>query len=265
MPRFAANLTLLYSEWPLPDRFAAARADGFDAVECQFPYAEPASRWRAALEAAGQTLVLFNAPPGDWAAGERGLAALPGREAEFRAGFLDQALPYAEALDCRLLHVMAGVVPAGVDNARCAATYCDNLAWAASLAAPLGITLTIEPLNPRDMPGYFLQRQADAHALVKRVGAANLGVQMDLYHCWQVEGDLPEQLATWLPTGQVRHLQVAGVPGRHEPDVGEVDYPPLFRQIDALGYAGFIGCEYRPQAGTSQGLGWLRTLRHPPA
>ena len=261
MLRFAANLTLLYTEHPFEARFAAARADGFEAVECLFPYSLDRRACRTLLDDAGLRQVLFNAPPGDWAAGERGLAALPGREAEFRRGILEQALPYAEALDCPLLHVMAGTPPAGADPGACRDTYMDNLAWAAAQAAPHGVTLTIEPLNPVDMPGYFLQRQAEAHALVLAVGAANLGVQMDLYHCHQVEGELAVQLADYLHTGRVRHLQVAGYPGRHEPDVGEINYPPLFREIDRMGYAGWIGCEYRPLAGTSQGLGWLAALR----
>ncbi len=258
MPRFAANLTLLYPERPFEARFGAARADGFEAVECLFPYALAAQAYRALLDGAGLSQVLFNAPPGDWEGGERGLAALPGRQAQFRRTFLEQALPYADALACPLLHVMAGTLPAGADPAPFRATFLENLAWAAAQAAPHGITLVIEPLNPTDMPGYFLQRQAQAHALVQAVGAPNLGVQMDLYHCHQVEGQLAAQLEATLPTGRVRHLQVAGYPGRHEPDVGEIDYPPLFRLIDRLGYAGWIGCEYRPQAGTSQGLGWLR-------
>ncbi|MDE1942685.1 MAG: TIM barrel protein [Betaproteobacteria bacterium] len=261
MPRFAANLTLLYSEVPFEARFAAARADGFEAVECLFPYSLPAHDFRAQLEAAGLRQVLFNAPPGDWAAGERGLAALPGREAEFRRSILEQALPYADTLRCPLLHVMAGILPPGADPVAWRDTYLENLSWTATQAASHGVTLTIEPLNPVDMPGYFLQRQAEAHAIVMAVGAANLGVQMDLYHCHQVEGQLAVQLADYLPTGRVCHLQVAGYPGRHEPDVGEIDYPPLFREIDRLGYAGWIGCEYRPLAGTSQGLGWLNKLR----
>lgn len=259
MPRFAANLTWLYNEYPFEARFGAARADGFEAVECLFPYALAAPVYRALLQEAELVQVLFNAPPGDWAAGERGLAALPGQQAAFRRSFLEQALPYAEALACPLLHVMAGNVPAGADPAPHRDAYLENLAWAAAQAAPHGVTLTIEPLNPVDMPGYFLQRQAEAHAFVLAVGAANLGVQMDLYHCHQVEGQLAVQLADYLPTGRVRHLQVAGHPGRHEPDMGDIDYPPLFRQIDRLGYAGWVGCEYRPQAGTSQGLGWIRT------
>jgi hydroxypyruvate isomerase len=259
MPRFAANLSLMYQEHRFPDRFAAARADGFEAVEYLFPYTFEAATLSRLLQDQGLQQVLFNAPPGDWEAGERGLAAIPGREADFRRGISEQALPYAVALHCRRLHVMAGLVPRGSDPARIRATYLDNLAWAASQAAPLGIDLLIEPINPRDMPGYYLNRQADAHDMVNAVGAPNLKVQMDLYHCQIVEGDLAMRLRQYLPRGRVGHLQIAGVPERHEPDVGEVNYPYLFDLIDELGYEGYIGCEYRPRAGTSQGLGWLRS------
>ena len=259
MPRFAANLSLMYQEHRFHDRFAAARADGFKAVEFMFPYAFEAAALSRHLQDQGLQQVLFNAPPGDWEAGERGLAALPGREADFRRSISEQALPYAIALHCRRLHVMAGIVVTGSDPARARTTYLDNLAWAAAQAAPLGIDILIEPINPRDMPGYHLNHQADAHDVVHTVGASNLKVQMDLYHCQIVEGDLATRLRQYLPWGRVGHLQIAGVPERHEPDVGEVNYPYLFDLIDELGYEGYIGCEYRPQAGTSQGLGWLRS------
>ncbi len=260
MPRFAANLTLMYREHAFPDRFAAARADGFDAVECLFPYVLEAQACLARLEDQGLQQVLFNAPPGNWEAGERGLAALPGREADFRHSIREQALPYAQTLRCPHLHVMAGIIPPDSDLHRVQSTYLDNLAWAASMAAPLGIDILIEPINPRDMPGYYLTRQDQAHHLVTEVGMANLGVLMDLYHCQIVEGDLARHIETFLPSGRVRHFQVAGVPDRHEPDVGEIHYPYLFDLIDRLGYKGTIGCEYRPRAGTSQGLGWLKRL-----
>jgi hydroxypyruvate isomerase len=259
MPHFAANLTLMYGEHAFPERFAAARDDGFDAVECLFPYAWPAQELAVRLKDLGLRQVLFNAPPGDWEQGERGLAALPGRREAFRRGFLEQALPYAAALSCPRLHVMAGLVPPGGDTAAARACYLDNLAWAAAQAAPHGVDILIEPINPRDMPGYLLNRQAEAHEIVAAVGAPNLKVQMDLYHCQIVEGDLAMRLRQYLPGGRVGHLQVAGVPERHEPDEGEVNYPYLFDLIDQLGYAGSIGCEYRPRAGTSQGLGWLRS------
>jgi len=259
MPRFAANLTLMYQEYAFPERFAAACADGFGAVECLFPYAYPAQLLAAHLEDQGLQQVLFNAPPGDWEQGERGLAALPGRTEEFRRGFLEQALPYAAALACPRIHVMAGLAPAGLEPAALRACYLDNLAWAAAQARPHGVDVMIEPINPRDMPGYPLNRQAEAHEIVATVGAPNLKVQMDLYHCQIVEGDLAMHLRQYLPGGRVGHLQIAGVPERHEPDVGEVNYPYLFELIDQLGYPGHIGCEYRPQAGTAQGLGWFRS------
>jgi hydroxypyruvate isomerase len=258
MPSFAANLSLMYGEHAFLDRFAATRADGFEAVEFLFPYAfEPAELARR-LAGNGLRQVLFNAPPGDWEGGERGLAALPGRGAEFRRGFEQQALPWAQALRCPRVHVMAGRVPAGADRAALRETYLDNLAWAARLAAGSGVEVLIEPINPRDMPGYFLHRQDEAHAVVAEVGAPNLKVQMDLYHCQIVEGDVATRLRHYLPTGGVAHLQIAGVPERHEPDIGELHHPYLFALLDQLGYEGWVGCEYRPRAGTSQGLGWLR-------
>ena len=265
MPRFAANLSLLYPELDFLARFAAAARDGFQAVEYLFPYAWPAAELAARLQAHGLQQVLFNAPPGDWDAGERGLASLPGREAEFRAGF-EQALDYAGALHCPRVHVMAGLAPPGADPAVLQATYLNNLRWAAAQAAPQGVTVLIEPINLRDMPGYFLSRQAQAHAVVAEVGAPNLKVQMDLYHCQIMEGDVAMKLRQYLPTGRVGHLQIAGVPERHEPDTGELNYPYLFALLDALGYDGWVGCEYRPQrgaqaSGTSDGLGWFTPYR----
>lgn len=260
MPRFAANLSFLYNEHPFLDRFAAAAADGFQGVEYLFPYAWPAQTLAALLRQHGLTQVLFNAPPGDWEAGERGLACRPGREAEFRDG-MARALDYAQALDCSRVHVMAGLVPEGVAADVVRATYVDNLRHAAALAGAQGVHLQIEPINPRDMPGYFLQRQDEAHALLDEIGSAHVQVQMDLYHAQIVEGDLSTKLSRWLPTGRVGHLQMAGVPERHEPDVGELNAAHLLRLIDRLGYGGWIGCEYRPQrgavpGGTSAGLGW---------
>jgi hydroxypyruvate isomerase len=261
MPRFAANLSMLYGEHPFLDRYAAAARDGFEAVEFLFPYAHDPQALAQRLRDHGLVQVLFNAPPGDFDAGERGLAILPGREAEFRRGFVEQALPYALALGCPRLHVMAGLVPPGAERARLRDTYLANLAWAAQQAAPHGIQVLIEPINTRDIPGYFLNRQDEAHAVLVEVGAPNLQVQMDLYHCQIVEGDLSRRLEAWLPGGRVGHIQIAGVPQRHEPDVGEVHYPHLFELIDALGYAGHVGCEYRPRAGTSAGLGWFAPHR----
>jgi hydroxypyruvate isomerase len=184
---------------------------------------------------------------------------------EFRRGFVEQALPYADALGCERVHVMAGLAPAGAPRAALQACYEANLAWAATQAAPHGVAVLIEPINHRDMPGFFLSRQDQAHAVVQRIAAPNLQVQMDLYHCQIVEGDLAMKLRQYLPTQRVGHLQIAGVPERHEPDVGELNHPYLFELIDALGYTGFVGCEYRPRAGSSVGLGWLQAWRaaHP--
>ncbi len=258
MPQFAANLSFLYGEHDFLDRFAAAAADGFKAVEYLFPYDYEASVLSERLLQNGLQQVLFNAPPGDWQAGERGLACLPEREAEFQQGILERALPYADALRCSRLHVMAGVVPADVDLARYWATYRKNLSWVARQAAPHGVEIVIEPINIQDMPGYFLSRQADAHRMVVECGALNLKVQMDLYHCQITEGDALAYVQDYLPTGRVGHMQIAGVPGRHEPNVGVLNTAALLKLIDDLGYAGYIGCEYRPLAGTSAGLEWMR-------
>jgi len=269
MPRFAANLSMLYNEHAFLDRFAAAAADGFRAVEYLFPYAHPAAELAARLRDHGLQQVLFNAPPGDFDAGERGIACLPGREAEFRSGFA-QALAYAEALACPRIHVMAGLAPAGADRAALQATYEANLAWAAGQAAAAGRDVLIEPINTRDIPGFFLNRQDEAHRVVQAIGAPNLKVQMDLYHCQIVEGDVAMKIRQYLPTGRVGHFQIAGVPQRHEPDLGELHHPYLFQVIDevaaACGWDGWVGCEYRPArgavpGGTSAGLGWLAPYR----
>ena len=257
MPRFAANLSMLYTEHAFADRFAAAARDGFSAVEYLFPYAYPAAELAQRLADHGLQQVLFNAPPGDWDAGERGLACLPGREAEFRTG-VARALSYAQALHCPRVHLMAGLAPAGADRTRLRDTYLANLGWAAALAAAQNVDVLIEPINTRDIPGFFLNRQDEAHAIVQQVGAPNLKVQMDLYHLQIVEGDVSTKLRQYLPSGRVGHLQIAGVPLRQEPDLGELNYPYLFQLIDELGYDGWIGCEYRPRADTSAGLGWLR-------
>ena len=267
MPRFAANLSLLYTELPFLDRFGAAAADGFAGVEYLFPYEFAVADIAQRLNAHGLQQVLFNAPPGDWAAGERGLACLPGREAEFASG-MEQALAYAAALQCPRIHVMAGVVPTDQTPQTVRTTYVANLRLAARMTATANVALMIEPINTRDMPGYFLNRQADAHALLAEIGEPNVQVQMDLYHCQIMEGDLATRLRQYLPTSRVGHLQIAGVPERFEPDVGEVHYPYLFDLIDQLGWRGWIGCEYRPArgavaGGTSAGLGWLRPPRSP--
>ncbi|TFH85014.1 hydroxypyruvate isomerase family protein [Billgrantia azerbaijanica] len=258
MIRLAANLSMLFHEHAFLDRFAAAADAGFRGVEYLFPYAHPPEALRAALDDAGVEQVLFNLPPGDWEAGERGLASLPGREAEFRDAVIE-ALRYAEALECPRLHAMAGLLPedadAEVSDAH-HATYLANLRFAAAEAAKAGRELLIEPINARDMPGYFLSRQDQAVAVLEAVGADNLRLQFDLYHCQIMEGDLTRHLERLLP--HIGHVQIAGVPQRHEPDVGEVHYPALLARLAALGYRGWVGCEYRPAAGTREGLGWGR-------
>lgn len=263
MPRFAANLSMLYAEHAFLDRFAAAARDGFKAVEYLFPYEYPAARLAGLLSDHGLQQVLFNAPPGDWAAGDRGLACLPGRESEFRDG-VECAFEYAKALSCPRVHLMAGVAPEGVDHAVLRAIYLANLAWAVGQAAMAGVDVLIEPINTRDIPGFFLNRQDAAHDIVKEVGSPHLKVQMDLYHCQIVEGDVAMKLRRYLPTGQVGHIQIAGVPQRHEPDVGELRYDYLFDVIDESGFDGWVGCEYRPIAGTSAGLGWLHGILQVP-
>ena len=260
MPRFAANLSFLYTELPFLERFAAAAHDGFAAVEFGFGYDFAAKDIAAHLSAHGLMQVLINAPPGDLAKGDRGLAALPGREHEFAASVVT-ALRYAQTLACPRVHILAGVLPDGADGERRArhrSTFVRNLRFAAREAEEQGVELMIEPINPRDVPGYFLTRQADAHAIREETGAANLKVQMDLYHAQIVEGDLSEKLRHWLQ--HIGHIQIAGVPGRHEPDVGEINYRYLFALLDELDYRGWVGCEYRPLAGTSAGLGWMKTL-----
>ena len=270
MPRFAANLSMLYNEHEFLDRFAAAAQDGFKAVEYLFPYAFAAHELKQRLSDNGLQQVLFNAPPGDWDAGERGLACLPGREHEFQSGFL-KALEYAEVLSCPRIHVMAGLTSQDADKATLASTtYIQNITWAAAEAAKSDRDVLIEPINTRDMPGFFLNYQEQAHHIVQQIGASNVKVQMDLYHCQIMEGDLASKIRHYLPTGRVGHFQIAGVPMRHEPDLGEINHPYLFDVIDEVsvtcGWEGWIGCEYRPARGaapngTHDGLAWLPPQR----
>jgi hydroxypyruvate isomerase len=266
MPQFAANLSMLYQEYAFLDRFEAAARDGFKAVECQFPYSFAKQDIAARLHSHNLQQVLVNAPPGNWDAGDRGMACLRGREDEFRAG-MAIALEYAQALDCPRIHVMAGLLPAGATHAAHYPTYISNLRWAAHGAAKVGIDVLIEPINTRDVPGFYLNRQDVAHKVLADVGASNLKVQMDLYHCQIVEGDLAMKLRNYVPTGNVGHVQIAGVPQRHEPDLGEINHAYLFTLLDELGYAGWIGCEYRPAekdaGGTSAGLGWIKPYVSP--
>jgi len=257
MPRFDANLSFLFNEVPFLDRFAAAAHAGFGAVEFAYAYEYPVKELTARLAANGLEQVLINTPPGDLAAGDRGLAGVPGREHEFAASFAT-AMRYAQALSCPRIHVMSGVLPGGADEAtraRHRSTFVRNLRFAAGEATEDGVILTIEPINTRDMPGYLLNTQAEAHAIREEVGAPNLKVQMDLYHAQIVEGDLSVKLRRWLD--DIGHIQIAGVPDRHEPDEGELDCYALFELLDEIGYKGWIGCEYRPRNGTVAGLAWL--------
>jgi hydroxypyruvate isomerase len=258
MPKFAANLSFMFNEVPLIDRFAAAAQAGFKGVEFLFPYEFEPEVVAGKLRANGLENVLFNLPPGNWAAGERGVACLPGRDEEFRAG-VAKAVRYAQALGTPRLHAMAGLLPANAERARHRATYVENLRYAAAETARHGITLLIEPINTRDIPGYFLNTQAEAHAIREEIGASNLKVQMDLYHVQIVEGDIAMKVRKYLP--HVGHIQIAGVPERNEPDTGEINYPYLFRLLDELGYDGWLGCEYRPARGTVEGLGWMARAR----
>lgn len=253
----AANLAFLFTERPFLERFEAAAQAGFRAVEILSPYDTPVAGIAERLAGSGLALALINAPFGDAAAGERGLAALPGREAEFREGF-EKALDYAEALNCERIHCMAGIPPEGSDPEAVLRTYVDNLADAALTAASTGRTVTIEPINARDMPGYFLGDTATARRVIEAVGAHNLKLQLDLYHCQVTEGDLAAHIRDCADiTG---HVQIAGAPDRAEPDVGEIHYPYLFEVLAGTGYAGYVGCEYRPRGRTEDGLGWRQAV-----
>lgn len=254
MPRFAANLSMLFTEQPFLQRFAAARAAGFTAVEYLWPYAEPTDVLAAHLSAAGLEQALFNSPSGDTDAGERGLAALTGREEEFRRG-IDTALAYAQALHCPRVHVMAGILGRDQDREQARDTYLANLRTALDAARGSGVTLLLEPINAYDMPGYFLRTLPQAQAVIDELDDAGLAIQLDWYHAVRTEPDVVAATRRHLPS--TAHLQLAGVPGRHEPDVGTVDYPALFALVDELGFDGWIGCEYHPLRRTGDGLGWL--------
>ncbi len=255
MPRLAANLSMMFQEAPFLDRFAAAQECGFTGVECLFPYDHPAEEIAEHLERHRLTQALFNLPPGDWARGERGMAALPGRDDEFMAG-LERSLHYARLTRCQRLHVMAGNWPSGHDRREGREIYVANLKRAAERAAEQGVTLLIEPINVRDMPDYFLNTTADAMEVIKAVGRDNLKLQLDLYHCQIMEGDLAMHIRHL--AGSYAHVQIAGVPERHEPDLGEVNYAYLLELLDEVGYGGWVGCEYRPAAETRVGLGWAQ-------
>lgn len=257
MPRFAANLTMLFTERPFLDRFEAAAQAGFEAVEFLFPYAYEVGEIRSRLDQHRLQLVLHNLPAGNWDAGERGIACDPTRVAEFRAG-VGQALAYAQALGVPQLNCLAGKAPAGVAEPVLRQTLVSNLRFAAGALRQAGLRLLIEPINPFDIPGFYLTRTDQALALLDEVGADNAFVQYDIYHAQRVEGELAATLQRALP--RIGHIQLADNPGRHEPGTGEINYPWLLRHIDRLGYAGWIGCEYKPASDTLAGLGWRRAL-----
>ncbi len=259
MPKFAANLSLMFNEFAFLDRFAAARAAGFEAVEFLFPYAFEPEQIAARLQRYDLELVLHNLPAGDWAAGERGLACDPRRSTEFQEG-VALAIDYARELGVPRLHCLAGKLPPNVTRERAHAAYVANLRHAAAQCAAHGIDLLIEPLNDRDVPGYFLTGTRQAAAVIEEAGAPNLYLQYDIYHMQRVEGELAGTIRKYLSL--IRHIQLADVPGRHQPGTGEIHFPYLFRLLDELGYAGWVGCEYLPQGATVDSLGWLDDERN---
>lgn len=253
MPRFAANLTMLFTEVPFLDRFEAARKAGFKAVEFMLPYDYEPERIVSRLCSNGLKLVLHNLPAGDWAGGERGIACIPGRESEFREGVGDAAR-YATALGCKQVNCLAGILPAGVLPETAEATLVGNLRHAAERLADAGIGLLIEAVNTRDIPGFMVSTTAQARRLIEANGLANVRLQYDAYHMQIMEGDLARTLEANLDL--IRHVQIADNPGRNEPGTGEINFPFLFRHLDAVGYSGWVGCEYKPAGRTTDGLAW---------
>lgn len=258
MPRFAANLTMLFNEVAFLDRFAAAAQAGFAAVEYLFPYDWEAEALAERLAAHGLEQVLFNLPAGDWAAGDRGIACDPARKGEFEEG-VGRAIAYAKALGCPRLNCLAGIPPGNVSAERARETLVANLGFAAKALAAEGLTLVTEPINTRDVPGFFLCHTAQAVAIISDVGAANLRLQHDVYHMQRMEGDLANTIERHL--GLIEHMQIADNPGRHEPGTGEIAYDFLFAHLDRIGYQGWVGCEYKPAGGTVEGLGWFARWR----
>jgi hydroxypyruvate isomerase len=258
MPKFAANLTMLFTEMPFLDRFAAAAAAGFTAVEFLFPYEYEPQQIATLLEGHGLSLVLHNLPAGNWAAGERGIACHPDRVAEFRAG-VARAIAYAIPLGCPRLNCLAGILPAGVAPAEARSTLVDNLRFAAAALREAGIALVLEPVNTRDVPGFFVPTTRAALSIIDEAGEDNLKLQYDIYHAQVMEGDIARSIETNLD--RIGHMQLADNPGRHEPGTGELNYPYLFARIDDLGYRGWIGCEYKPRTTTIAGLAWLDGCR----
>jgi hydroxypyruvate isomerase len=257
MPRFAANLTMLFNEVPFLDRFERAARSGFEAVEFLFPYPFPAGEIRRRLDGNGLQLVLHNLPAGNWEAGERGIACLPDRVAEFQEG-VAKAIAYATALGVPQLNCLAGKAPEGADPAALRETFVANLAYAAGELKKAGLRLLIEPINTYDIPGFYLSRTLQALAILDEVGADNAFVQYDIYHAQRMEGELAATLQKHL--ARIGHIQLADNPGRNEPGTGEINYPYLFAHLDRIGYGGWIGCEYKPATTTEAGLGWRQRL-----
>ena len=253
MPRLAANLSMLFNEVPFLDRFEAAARAGFEAVEFLFPYEYEAAELRARLDGNGLRLVLHNLPPGDWSKGERGIGCHPDRVAEFRAG-VERAIGFATALGCPQVNCLAGIAPAGVTDGQLRETLIANLRYAAERLKGAGIRLLIEPINFHDIPGFYLNRSRQALDLIDEVGSDNLRLQYDVYHMQRMEGELANTIKANLD--RIAHLQLADNPGRNEPGTGEINYRFLFGWLDAIGYDGWVGCEYRPKTTTEAGLGW---------
>jgi hydroxypyruvate isomerase len=257
MPKFAANLTMLFNEHAFLDRFERAAAAGFAAVEFLFPYEHEAQEIKVRLDAHRLQLVLHNLPAGDWAAGERGIACHPDRVAEFRDG-VARAVSYAKVLGVGQLNCLAGKAPAGVADETLRRTLVENLRYAAAELKKANLKLLVEPINTFDIPGFYVSRTAQALAILDEVGADNAFLQYDLYHAQRTEGELAATVEKHLP--RIAHIQLADNPGRNEPGSGEINYAFLFRHLDRIGYAGWIGCEYKPAAGTEAGLGWRQRL-----
>jgi hydroxypyruvate isomerase len=257
VPKFAANLTMLFSELPFLDRFAAAKAAGFSGVEYLFPYDFDKADLREQLDEHGLTQVLHNLPAGNWGAGERGIATLPERVDEFRDG-VARAIDYATALDCRQLNCLVGIAPRDADPFELNEVLVDNLRFAADALAKERIRLLVEPINTLDIPGFFLNRTEQAVQLIADVRSSNLFIQYDIYHMQVMEGDIARTVQKHLP--RIAHIQLADNPGRNEPGTGEINYPFLFRHLDTIGYRGWVGCEYKPRTTTVDGLGWHGAL-----
>jgi hydroxypyruvate isomerase len=257
MPKFAANLTMLFTEAPFMERFALAAAVGFTHVEYLFPYPFKAEDIKAELDKHGLTQVLFNLPAGDWAAGERGIAALPGRSDEFRAG-VPQAIEYAKVLGVNRVNCLVGKRIAGRSDDEHRQTLIENVRYAAAELAQHGIELVIEPINHFDIPGFFINRTEQALAIINEAGAPNVKVQYDIYHAQREEGEITATFKKHL--ARIGHIQIADNPGRHQPGTGEINFPFIFRQLDEAGYTGWIGLEYIPTPDTTSSLGWMKTL-----